>query len=187
MTTQYDLSSGNILPSASYTVKIGTLSDAHVLSEFGAMTFYDTFAQYNKETDMKTYLEKTFALDQVKKEINDPSVTFLLVFDGHAVIGYAKLKEGNTPASVTDGGAIEIERIYAHKDYIGKNVGQLLMKTFINIAKERGHALIWLGVWENNPRAIAFYEKCGFEKFGSHPFQLGTDLQTDLLMKKKLG
>ena len=179
-------SSQNTSSSDSYTVKLGTSSDAHVLSEFGAKTFHDTFAGYNKEADMKTYLEKTFALDQVKKEINDPCVTFLLVFDGDIIIGYAKLKEGDAPSELIGGTAIEIERIYADKDYVGKNVGKLLMKTCINMAKERGHTFIWLGVWENNPRAIAFYEKYGFEKFGSHPFLLGSDLQTDLLMKKKI-
>jgi ribosomal protein S18 acetylase RimI-like enzyme len=96
------------------------------------------------------------------------------------------LKEGDAPSELIGGTAIEIERIYADKDYVGKNVGKLLMKTCINMAKERGHTFIWLGVWENNPRAIAFYEKYGFEKFGSHPFLLGSDLQTDLLMKKKI-
>lgn len=176
----------NISSSDSYTVKFGTLSDANVLSEFGAKTFHDTFASSNKGVDMKTYLEKTFALDQVKKEINDPSVTFLLVLDGDTVIGYAKLKEGDAPSELIGGTAIEIERIYADKNYVGKNVGKLLMTTCVNIAKERGHTFIWLGVWEHNPRAISFYEKFGFEKFGSHPFLLGSDLQTDLLMKKKL-
>jgi ribosomal protein S18 acetylase RimI-like enzyme len=180
-------SSKNILSSVSYTVRVASLADANVLLEFGAKTFYDTFAEHNSEADMKMYLEKTFTVDLVKQEINDPRVTFLLVFTGDSVIGYAKLREGHSPAELNDEGAIEIERIYVHKDYLGKNVGQLLMRSCINIAKERDYTFIWLGVWEHNSRAIGFYEKCGFEKFGSHPFLLGTDLQTDILMKKKLG
>lgn len=180
-------SSKNILSPDSYTVRLASLADANLLLEFGAKTFHDTFAEHNTERDMKMYLEKTFTLDQVKQEINDSRVTFLLVFKGDAVMGYAKLKEGHSPTELTAEGAIEIERIYVHKDYLGKNVGQLLMRSCVNIAKEHGYTFMWLGVWEHNSRAIAFYEKCGFEKFGSHPFLLGTDLQTDLLMKKKLG
>ena len=81
---------------------------------------------------------------------------------------------------------IEIERIYASKAYLGKHVGKTLMEACLKLAKQGGHNVVWLGVWEHNPRAIAFYEKWGFEKFGSHSFLLGNDLQTDLLMKKNL-
>ena len=106
--------------------------------------------------------------------------------DGEKVVGYAKVKEGKSPKELNSENGIEIERIYTLSEYRGKSVGKLLMQTCIDIALKRGYTEIWLGVWEYNPRAIAFYEKWGFEKFGSHPFLLGNDLQTDLLMKKKL-
>ena len=81
---------------------------------------------------------------------------------------------------------IEIERIYVRKEYLGKKVGGLLMKKCLELAQQKGYTLVWLGVWEHNAKAIAFYEKWGFEKFGSHAFLLGNDLQTDWLMKKNL-
>lgn len=180
------MSSKNISSATPYTVRVASLEDAKAIKEFGTKTFHDTFAEHNNLIDIQMYLEKTFALDQVRQEIADRATTFLLIFDGSDIIGYAKLKEGDAPSGLNEERSIEIERIYAHKDFIGKKVGQLLMDHCLEIARQRSYSTIWLGVWEHNPRAIAFYEKCGFEKFGSHPFLLGTDLQTDLLMKKKL-
>lgn len=81
---------------------------------------------------------------------------------------------------------MEIARIYALQSYIGKGVGSALMKKCIDQACELNKEIIWLGVWEKNQKAIHFYRKWGFEKFGTHIFILGDDPQTDWLMKKEL-
>lgn len=175
-----------ISASQSIATRLATLEDVPALAEIGARTFHDTFAQYNTEEDMQLYLEKTFTHDQLLREMNDPASTFVLAKDGDVVVGYAKLRDGKNPNELNEEHGIEIERIYSSKDYLGKNVGKALMQTCLNIAQQRGYTIVWLGVWEHNPRAIAFYEKWGFEKFGAHPFLLGNDLQTDILMKKKL-
>lgn len=177
----------NIDSTTGLTTRLATLEDASILLEIGIKTFHDTFAAFNTAEDMKLYLEKTFTPDQIKTDMLDPSTTFLLACDHNAVVGYAKLREGQNPAELNEEAGIEIERIYALQDYIGKNVGKALMQSCFDIARQRGYKVVWLGVWEHNPRAIAFYEKWGFEKFGSHAFLLGNDLQTDLLMKKNLG
>jgi ribosomal protein S18 acetylase RimI-like enzyme len=135
---------------------------------------------------MNLYLEKTFTPDRLKTEMEDPANTFLLAVHGDVVAGYAKLREQQNPPELKGEVAIEIERIYVRKEYLGKKVGALLMEKCLTLAQEKAYKLVWLGVWEHNAKAMAFYEKWGFEKFGSHPFLLGTDLQTDLLMKKKL-
>jgi len=162
------------------------MEDATTLLEIGAKTFRDTFSSYNTPENMNMYLEKTFTLDQLKNELNDPSIIYLLAYDKNVVVGYAKLIEGQNPSSLKTSKAIEIERIYSLQEYFGRKVGQMLMQTCLDIGRQRGYEMVWLGVWEHNPRAIAFYEKNGFETFGSHPFLLGDDLQSDLLMKKKL-
>ncbi|HEY5918148.1 MAG TPA: GNAT family N-acetyltransferase [Chryseolinea sp.] len=169
-----------------FTTRKANLDDVAILVKVSVKTFRDTFAEVNTKEDMKAYLAKAFSRDQLIKELNDPASTFLLALDGDTVVGYAKLKEGEGPSELNGERGIEIERIYTLKDYLGKRVGKLLMQTCLDLAAERGYKLAWLGVWEYNPRAIAFYEKWGFKKFGSHPFLLGNDLQTDLLMKKKL-
>jgi diamine N-acetyltransferase len=172
--------------SSPFLIRVGTLSDAPVLTTLGAKTFYDTFAPHNTVEDMKLYLEKNFTLEQVEKEINDPASTFLLALDGQSVVGYAKLRNSEQPKELGNAPGLEIERIYSAKEYVGKKVGKTLMLACLAIAEKEGFKTVWLGVWEHNPKAIAFYERWGFEKYGSHPFMLGSDAQTDLLMKKNL-
>jgi ribosomal protein S18 acetylase RimI-like enzyme len=169
-----------------FTIRFATIADAETLALLGAKTFSETFGIHNTVEDMKLYVDKTFTTEQVKKEIEDAATAFIIAHDNDTVVGYAKLKTGKTPKELGATDGIEIERIYSAQEYIGKKVGQSLMQACIELAKSRGHHTLWLGVWEHNPRAIAFYEKWGFKKFGSHPFLLGTDLQTDFLMKKQL-
>ncbi|MFT7613959.1 MAG: GNAT superfamily N-acetyltransferase, partial [Parvicellaceae bacterium] len=102
------------------------------------------------------------------------------------IVGYFKLNFGQAQTEIVDEAAAEIERIYAAKQYHGKGVGKVLFEGAIEVAKERNASFIWLGVWEKNPRAIRFYEKCGFTVFDKHTFILGTDEQTDLMMKLEI-
>ncbi|MBP7822091.1 MAG: GNAT family N-acetyltransferase, partial [Saprospiraceae bacterium] len=102
------------------------------------------------------------------------------------VIGYLKLNFGSSQTELQDEKALEIERIYVSKEYHGKSVGQLLYDMAIQIAKQKNADYVWLGVWEENPRAINFYKKNGFVAFDKHIFKLGDDEQTDIMMKLKL-
>lgn len=172
--------------SVSFSVRGATLEDVPILLNLGAKTFQDTFGVHNTQENMRLYVEKTFTHEQITTEVSDPATIFLIAYDGSTPVGYAKMKMGEIPAGLNSTRAIEIERIYSTQEYIGKKAGKSLMEACLGVARERDYETIWLGVWERNPRAIAFYEKWGFEKFGSHPFLLGTDLQTDLLMKKNL-
>jgi diamine N-acetyltransferase len=169
-----------------YRVRLANAKDAETLLEIGIKTFRDTFASQNTSEDMTLYLEKNFTLDQFTNDLNDVNCLFVMAFDNEQLIGYAKLRQGKLPNGIEDTNAIEIERIYSLKSYLGKNVGKTLMQRCLEIALQRGFTTVWLGVWEHNPKAIAFYEKWGFKTFGAHPFLLGNDLQTDLLMKKSL-
>jgi|SRR5688572_7848005 len=176
------------MPQASqtYTIKIATEHDAQELLELSRQTFIDTFGPHNTAENMRLYVEKTFTLDEIKKELKDANATFILTEEADQLIGYAKLRANNNPAELRGKHAIEIERIYSIQAYLGKNVGKTLMQACLDLARSRGYSAVWLGVWEHNPRAIRFYEKYGFEKFGSHPFWLGNDPQTDLLLKRDL-
>ncbi len=163
-----------------------TIEDTAAIVQIGMQTFYDTFAAINKKEDMDIYLAKNFNTRQVESELSDPCNTFILAEVDGIPVGYAKLRKSETPRELKGAHSIEIERVYAAKDYIGKKVGHKLIDAMLNIARQEEYDAIWLGVWEHNERAIAFYKKQGFEKFGSHPFMLGNDLQTDHLMKKDL-
>jgi ribosomal protein S18 acetylase RimI-like enzyme len=169
-----------------YTIRFATETDVSELLNVSRQTFIDTFGPHNSKENMSIYVDKVFTLDQMKKELGDANNTFIFAEDGDKIVGYAKLRQGDNPVALGKQHAIEVERIYSIHTYLGKNVGKALMEACLNIARSRGFDVIWLGVWEHNPRAISFYEKWGFEKFGSHPFLVGNDLQTDLMMKKNL-
>lgn len=160
--------------------------DVALLCSLGIKTFRDTFEAVNTPEDMKLYLDKNFEPDRIRKEIAENGSVFLLAFEGDEGVGFARIRRGENQEGLNSRNALEIERIYAVKEHHGKQVGKVLMQACLDYAKQQGCDTVWLGVWEHNPRAIAFYDKWGFEKFGSHAFLLGTDLQTDILMKKKL-
>jgi ribosomal protein S18 acetylase RimI-like enzyme len=168
-----------------YTTRIATTSDVDLLRELGVKTFSDTFREFNTPENMRIYLMKNFSRQQIEEEVTDPAGEFLLVYDGDVCVGYARMRTSKTPNELV-APAVEIERLYAVKEYIGKNVGGALMNSCLARAKEKKFKTVWLGVWEKNIRAIRFYEKYGFAKFGDHIFMLGDDAQTDWLMKKNV-
>jgi diamine N-acetyltransferase len=169
------------------TIRRATAADAALLAELGARTFADSFAADNTPGDMAAYLEASFNLPQIESELADPGAAFLIAaFGSGEVVGYTKLLSGHTPPEITAPNAIELVRIYSAQAYIGRGVGPTLMQAALRFAADQGFASIWLGVWERNLRAQAFYRKWGFEIVGSHSFLLGADLQTDFLMQKKI-
>ena len=168
------------------TIRTASIKDARLLADLGAITFHDTFMSSNTEKDMELYLEKNFSAGQLERELKEEGTTFIIAELNGEAVGYAKMRTQEEPEGLNESNQIEIERIYSRKEYFGKAVGKTLMEACLSFARSGGHKVAWLGVWEHNPRAIAFYVKCGFEKFGTHPFVLGTDLQTDILMKKEI-
>jgi len=165
-------------------IRRATSNDVKLLQDVGIQTFYDTFAEVNSRTDMDLYLEKNFNDAQIMSELGDTANLFFIAESNGLPAGYAKLRKGTTPPELQGANAIELERLYVTREFLSKRVGKALMDHCLSEAREEGFNTVWLGVWENNDRAIAFYKKCGFEKFGAHPFLLGTDLQTDNMMKK---
>jgi len=166
------------------TIREATKDDALLIADLSRQTFYDTFAADNTKEDMELFLNKQFTKGRLILEVGAPENTFLLAYYNTEAAGYVKLREGRQPKSLGTKNALEIARLYAVSSMIGRGVGKELMKASIEIAKERGKEVIWLGVWERNQRAIAFYEKWGFEKFDEWDFLLGNDVQRDWLMKK---
>lgn len=165
--------------------RVGT-KDVKQLQEIARDTFYETFSTENTEDDMNTYLDETFSVLRLTKELNDKNSEFYFAILNNSVIAYLKLNFGQSQTELQDDKSIEIERIYVLKGFHGKNVGQLLCNKAIQIAKQRNADYMWLGVWEKNPRAIHFYKKNGFVEFDKHIFKLGNDEQIDIMMKLKL-
>ena len=163
-----------------------TLNNIDQLQKIGRQTFHETFSAENTEENMTKYLEERFSVEKLTTELNDKNSEFYFATDDNNVIGYLKLNFGLSQTELQDNKALEIERIYVLKEFHGKNVGQLLYNKAIQIAREKKAVYVWLGVWEENSRAINFYKKNGFVEFDKHVFRLGNAEQTDLMMKLKL-
>ncbi len=156
------------------------------LQNIGRLTFEETFSSSNNHEDMNKYLIEAFSKEKLTEELKNRESIFYLAMDNTRVIGYLKINIGDAQTEKQDINAIEIERIYVLSEYHGKKVGQLLYEQAINLAQERKATYVWLGVWEENPKAIKFYEKNGFTEFDRHVFKLGNDNQTDIMMMKFL-
>lgn len=163
-----------------------TPADTQTLLTLGRETFYETFAESNTDEDMQKYLTDNFTEEKLHAELANPDSHFCIAWEGDVAIGYLKVNENDAQTELRETDTLEIERIYVMNAWQGKKVGQLLYEKAVEIAGEKGKSAIWLGVWEENPRAIRFYEKNGFVAFGKHSFMLGNDEQTDIMMRKQL-
>ena len=160
--------------------------DANMLAELGARTFRDTFAADNRPEDMDAYLASAFSLEQTTRELSDPRSTWLVAEIDGAPAGYAKLHTGHVSDAVKGARPIELARLYAAQEWLGRGVGAALMTACLEESRRAGHQTIWLGVWERNARARAFYLKWSFRDVGTQTFQLGSDAQTDVVMERAI-
>lgn len=158
--------------------------DAGLLAELGARTFSETFARDNTSQDMSAYLAASFSVAQQVAELADPASTFLLAEVDGLATGYAKLHNGLAAEDIEGARPVELVRLYVSREWLGRGIGEALMRACVNEARQAGHDAIWLGVWERNWRAQAFYRKWNFHAVGEHVFQLGSDPQRDILMRR---
>ena len=170
------------------TVHIFQAEETHLntLVDLGRTTFVQTYAKDNSVDNMIEYLDEHFNQDQIKSELLNPNSYFYLAESNNEFVGFLKLTTGDAQTEETEPEAFEVERIYVLKNYQGQRIGRLFMDKAIEVAKEHHAPFIWLGVWEENPNAIAFYKKCGYKAFGTHTFTIGNDDQTDIMMKLEI-
>jgi ribosomal protein S18 acetylase RimI-like enzyme len=172
------------LTDANIQIRSATAGDNVLLAELGERTFANTFAAQNTPENLAAYLGASFSPEKQAAELADPYSVFLIAESDGQPAGYARLKAGQPSAANAGNNPIELVRIYATEAWIGKGLGARLMRACLAEAEKRGCDTIWLGVWEENPRAIAFYRKWGFTVTGRQTFQLGDDMQTDLIMQR---
>lgn len=165
------------------TVRKITSADIIELQNIGKLTFAETFSSGNSAENLREYLESGFSTEKLTAELTDQNAEFYFAELDGKTIGYLKVNIGQSQTEIKDNNSLEIERIYVLKEFHGKKVGQILYNKAIELAKEKNVKYVWLGVWEENPRAFRFYEKNGFKAFDKHVFKLGNDEQTDIMMK----
>ncbi len=163
-----------------------TPEDIRELQHIAKMTFYETFKNENTEADMKHYLAGSFSVSRITEELNHADSEFYFALQGEEVIGYLKINLNSAQTEIREENGLEIERIYVLREFHGKKVGQVLYNKALEIAKKKNVDFVWLGVWKHNPRAISFYRKNGFVEFDKHIFKLGSDEQTDIMMRMEI-
>ncbi|QHS57063.1 GNAT family N-acetyltransferase [Mucilaginibacter sp. 14171R-50] len=167
-------------------IKRVTIDDIEVLLTLGRKTFFDAFLHRNSREDMDAYASTAFTTSRFEEELNNPDSEFYFAVVDNAIAGYIKLNYPNAQTDLQDPNALEVERIYVLQQYQGQQIGKHLLNFAIQTATDKQFKYVWLGVWEHNTKAIEFYKSKGFTQFGSHPFVLGNDEQTDILMKRPL-
>ncbi len=167
------------------SVRYATLNDAGLLAKLGAQTFYDTFRSENTEEDIQAYIQKAYAEEHIKELLVDSNIQYAIAFDEQEAVGYTKLLLNATNEKLS-GKTVELEKIYVLQSSQGTGAGKALMDEAIQYAKQGGYDVLFLGVWQENKRALDFYAKAQFEVFTTRSFQLGSRLCEDYLMKRQL-
>lgn len=164
-------------------VQPGELID---LAQIGRKTFEQTFRSSNDPEEFETYLREAFDVEQLSRELSNAETRFFFARIDGKIIGYLKTNLGAAQTEEVEGQTLEIERIYVDDEAQGSGVGKALFNHALEEAKAHGTDAIWLGVWEENPKAIEFYARQGFKAFGEHEFTIGKDAQRDILMRLEL-
>ena len=154
------------------TIRRGTVADAGLLSDLGARTFSETFAADNTPEDLAAYITTSFNVAQQTAELEDRRSIFLIAEVDGREIGYAQLHDGEPEKVIEGSDPVELVRLYVSREWLGRGAGEQLMRACLDEARQAGHKTIWLGVWERNPRAQAFYRKWNFRAIGEHEFRI---------------
>jgi diamine N-acetyltransferase len=173
----------NANPNPGLSLHEVTVDEAPRLAEFGARTFREAFAADNTAEDMRRHLESAWSPEKQRAELQNPDIDTLVLQDAMGRwLGFAQLRAGKISTGVPAQGSIELWRFYVDQPFHGQGVAAALMHGAKECARRRGASTLWLGVWERNERAKAFYAKHGFTRVGSQVFVVGSDPQTDHVM-----
>lgn len=174
---------GSLFATTIAVIRPARLDEAAALADLAERTFRDTYTAENTAGDMKAHIARSFSPELQKRELNDAAMsTIVAAMPDGALVGFAQLRSGPAPACVPQTGALEVWRFYVDREHHGQGVAQQLMTATIETAVQRDASALWLGVWERNWRARAFYAKCGFKDVGTQTFVLGADIQTDRVL-----
>lgn len=167
-------------------IKLCNFADLVELQEISYETFNETFKNQNSPENMNAYLERAFNIKQLEKELSNSSSQFFFIYFNNDVAGYLKVNTNDAQSEEMGEESLEVERIYIRNKFQKQGLGKYLINKAIEIAIEQEKNKIWLGVWEKNENAIAFYRKIGFVQTETHSFYMGDEEQIDFIMIKTL-
>ncbi len=160
--------------------------DVDLLIQLGKRCFYEAFSDVTAPDDMEAYLTSTFQKTAIENQLRDERSLIFIAEVGADPAGYVYSHPAITPHGGSDKAAIKLERLYLRKRYYGRAVGDALMQISIEESRSRGYHSVWLSSWELNDRANAFYKKWGFNVVGNQKFSVGSDIQNDFILSRRL-
>lgn len=166
------------------SIRVCTETDLELLQQIGYETYDETFRSMNTVETINKYLAEAFSEDKLLSEMMNEGSSFYFMYSKNELAGYLKLNDVPGQSDLNDPDSLEIERIYVRKEYKGQGLGKVLMDYALQKTVELKKQYAWLGVWEKNAAALAFYKKAGFKEIGKHSFRMGDELQSDYLLKK---
>ena len=169
-----------------YEIKKVTIADIQDLQQISGETFSETFGSQNSTENMEKFLNKAYAEEKLRSEIENKNSNFYFLIVNNQVAGYLKVNEGDAQTEQVADNALEVERIYLKQNFQLQGLGLILIKLAEELARKKNKANMWLGVWEKNYQAQAFYKKDGFKRVSQHTFVVGDDPQTDFILVKEL-
>ncbi|MCM4167918.1 Spermidine/spermine N(1)-acetyltransferase [Arenibacter antarcticus] len=167
-------------------VTLCSKKDLDTLVQLGKRTFIEAFKEKNNPDDFNEYLETAFNREVYSRELEERLTSYFFIYKSAVIVGYFKVNQGESQTDIKDDNAMELERIYVLRKFQGLGIGKWILNQVMEMARAKNKRYLWLGVWEYNGKAIEFYLRHGFVKFGTHPYYIGKDKQTDWLMKCEL-
>ncbi len=164
-------------------IRLVSVKEVAELKALARTAFAQTFTDHNQPENVEKYLDESFTIEKLTEELNNKNSQFFFALVDNIPVGFLKVNIGDAQTELKDGDGMELQRIYVLQDYHGKSVGQALFEKAKSLAIEGGYPYLWLGVWEENHRALNFYRKNGFVPFDKHIFKMGDEEQTDWMMK----
>lgn len=162
--------------------------DADLIAILASVTFYEAYFEQDAPDALAGYILESFPPELIRAELEDPNITYFLLFHDTYAVGYAKLRECPPGPGVTGKNAVALQRIYVVERFWKKGVGKVLLDHVIGEARQKGFDTLWLEVWEQNERALGFYEKQGFTDTGGRAdFPYGGGVGINIVMEKDLG
>jgi GNAT superfamily N-acetyltransferase len=167
-------------------IQLAEPSHALSLAKLAEKTFRDAFAQFINKEDFESYVARSFSENQIRSELLDSAAAFFIARIKAKWVGYAKLYQSPPPDCIKQLPAIELVRLYSMQQYLGCGIGAALVETCIDYARSKAFKSIWLGSWQENHRANAFYSKMQFEILGTKTFALASDIQQDYIFARSI-
>jgi ribosomal protein S18 acetylase RimI-like enzyme len=168
-----------------WLIRRAEAADADALALVGAATFLETFASVHTGAEIVAHCREEHSVATYERMLGPGTDAWIIETAATAApIGYAMLTAADLPGC--EPSDLELKRIYVLSFCHGGGAGPELMRRVVARAQERGAARLLLSVYSENPRAIAFYRKQGFDKIGDTRFFVGETGYDDLVLARSL-